>query len=327
MALRDNLQQMKQDWKKLRTSRSFRNVLLFFVFVCISALFWLMMALNDSIQDNIDVSVKIYNVPDSVTFIEEPPTNLHVTVRDKGTSLLRTGVLRKPTLQINFREYAYGGVFRYSASDLYSSLRSTFGSSAQITSVSIDSLRLNYTSNPGRKVALTVVSDVTAATGFMICGKPKCSRAWVMLYSNSEAADTISRVYTERIVKRGLSASEDVNVKLVSPGKGIRIIPSVVKVSIPVETLVKKKSTVPVKVVNVPANESLLIFPANVEVTYFVPLSRFNSDTGEIVVTADYNDMVQRRGSRMPIHVGHHAGDVVNVTLLTDSVEYTIVRQ
>lgn len=327
MKLSDKFNKWSNDWKKLRNTRNFRNILLFLVFVVIAALFWLIMALNDSVQDSMDVRLKIHNIPQGITFIQEPPKKIHVTVRDKGTSMLRNSVLHRPTLNINFDEYASNGVFRFSASDLYSALRSTFGSSAQITAVSIDSLRLNYTNGPGRRVPLIVVSDVTPATGYVIAGKLKCSRSSVVLYSDSEEADTITRVYTERIVKRNLSATEKVNVKVLSPGKGVRLEPAVVTVTIPIETLVKKKSTVPVKVINVPGNESLMIFPANVEVTYFVPMSRFNSDNGEIVVLADYNDMVKHRGNRMPIRVGHHGAEVRNVTLLTDSVEYTIVRQ
>ena len=78
--------------------------------------------------------------------------------------------------------------------------------------------------------------------------------------------------------------------------------------------------------INVPAKESLLIFPANVDVTYFVPMSKFNDATTQVTVVADYNDL-QGHKSRMPIHVDDHSSYAINVTLLTDSVEYTIVRE
>lgn len=309
----------------LESQRS-RNVLLYLGFVAVATIFWFFMALNDNIQSSFDVAIKLYNVPDSVTFITDAPASIHVNVRDKGTSLMRNGMLRHPKLHVDFREFASDGVLRFSPSDLYAAMRATFGPSAQISSMSIDSLRLLYTTNPGRRVPLTVVADVTAATGYVIAGRPRCSNASVLLYYNDPDADTITRVYTEKIRKRDLKASETVSVRI-RPIAGVKVEPATVKVTIPVETLVKKRSTIPVKVINVPANQSLLIFPANVEVTYFVPLSRFNDPTPDITIVADYTNLPTTPGRSMPISVTAYPPVCTNVTLLTDSVEYTIIRQ
>lgn len=325
MSLRDRLRTMRDNWSTLRRSSGFRSVALYFVFVIIAALFWVMMALNDNIQQNVDVNLRIYNVPDSATFINIPPAQLHVTVRDKGTSLLRTSLLRNPVMSINFKEYASGGVLRIPPSELFVLLRGSFGPSTQISSVSVDSLHLSYTTNPGRQVPVVVRADLDAADGYVISGNLRISNSRVTIFSNSQEADTISKVYTARFVRRNLSSTDKVNVQL-TPIPGVRMIPPKVTVTVPVETLVKKKAMVPVNVINVPANESLLIFPANVEVTFFVPMSSFNDDDNDIAVLADYNDIRGHR-SRMPIKVGHHGAGCVNVTLLTDSVEYTIVRQ
>lgn len=326
MAIRAKLGSIRTRWQKLRSSRGFRNVLLYLVFVAIAGSFWLIMSLNDNSQKTFAVQLRLYNVPDSITFIEDLPTRLHVTVCDRGTSLLRNGILRRPTLEINFREYADRGVFRYSAADLYSTLRHTFGASAQVTSVSIDSLHCTYTSLPGRRVPLRVLCDVTAAPGHVIASRPTCSVRQVTIYSNMEWADTITAVTTDRLVKRGMKDSGKFAVR-VHPVPGVKIVPAKVDVTVHVEPLVKKKSTVPVNVSNVPAGESLLIFPANVEVTYFVPMDRFNDKDVDITVEADYNDLATRRGRRLPIRVTRSGRNFVNATLLTDSVEYTIVRQ
>lgn len=322
----ERLEKMRRRWEKVRGSRAYHNVLIYLVFVIIAALFWLMLALNDNTQDSVDVSLKIYNVPDSVTFINDPPAQIHITLRDKGTSLLQTVVFHKPTIHLNFKEFSQQGIFRLPPSELYSMLRSTFGSSAQISSVSIDSLRLEYTTNPGLRVPLAIRANLSTADGFVIAGNLKCSVNSVLVYSNSAEADTITRVYTQMLSKRGLNSSGNYQVA-VQKIPGVKIVPSVVNVFVPVEALVKKKSTIPIKVRNEPAGESLLIFPANVDVTYFVPMSKFNDKNPDIDVYADYSDLQQYRGGHLPIHVGRLGKGLVNATLLTDSVEYTIVRQ
>lgn len=320
-----NFGTIKTRWEKLRSTRSFHNVLLYIGFVVISAAFWFILALNDNSQKTFEVQLRINNVPDSITFIEEPPQGMHVTIRDRGTSLLRYGILRRPVLDIEFQEHADHGVFRYSAADLYSSLRQTFGASAQVTSVSLDSLHNTYTSEPGRKVPLRVICNVTAAAGYMVTSTPTQTPREVTIYSSYAWADTITAVYTDPLVKRGLRTSEKISVRI-HPIPGIKIEPTHADVNIHVEPLVKKKSTIPITVANVPSDESLLLFPANVEVTYFVPMNRFNNEKVDIVVEADYNDLATKRGRRLPIRVRKSGKEFVNVTLLTDSVEYTIVR-
>ena len=64
---------LRDTWLKVRASGQFRNVLLFLVFVAVSALFWCILALNDSVTETFTVRVHLENVPDSVTFINQPP--------------------------------------------------------------------------------------------------------------------------------------------------------------------------------------------------------------------------------------------------------------
>lgn len=325
MTGKERIERLQKRWKIFKTSRGFHNILLYGVFVAIAALFWLVMALNDSIEESVDVGIRIYNVPDSVTFIDDPPAEMRISVSGKGTSLLQTCLLRRPTVNINFKDYADRGVFRLPASSMIGLLKSTFGTSVDISSYSIDSLRLQYTTSPGRRVPLVLNANVSAADGFVIAGKLRCSNPAVTIYCASPDNDTISRVYTEKFVKRGLNTSEQVEVKI-RPMPGFKVVPAKVTVTIPVETLVKKKSTIAVRVINVPSGESLLIFPANVDVTYFVPMSRFNEADTDINVVADYNDLASHRSGKLPVRIGSHGSGYVNVTLLTDSVEYTIVR-
>ena len=82
-------------WKQLKKTSSFHDAVLFLIFVAISALFWFILALNDSAQDNFNVKIQITNVPDTVTFISDIPEKVHVSVRDKGTNLWRSGIDRK----------------------------------------------------------------------------------------------------------------------------------------------------------------------------------------------------------------------------------------
>ena len=194
----------KEKWKTLKNTSGFKDAMLFLVFVCVSAIFWLILALNDSAQNHFNVRLQVINQPDSVTFISDVPDRIGVTVSDKGTSLWRNGYLKKPTVNIDFKEYASEGILRYSYSDIQSAMKEVFGPSAQITSLSIDSLQLYYTLNPGKKVPVLVRCNVYPASGSTLEGSVKASPGSVYIYGNKDVTDTIKYVSTEEVTLRDI---------------------------------------------------------------------------------------------------------------------------
>lgn len=317
----------KEQWRKLRASQGYRNFLLFLLFVAISALFWFFLAMNDSVQRTFDVQIKIENKPDSVTFITDPPSAIHVNVRAKGTTLFRSGVMRQPVVTLNFKEFAQDGVFRLPSTDFYASLRSLFGNSAQIASTSVDSLNLRYTLSPGKRVPVKLRVNAEASLGNVIAGPYLLSSKDVLIYSADTELDTINDVVTQHIVKRNLGETTKVSVQL-EPIRGVKIVPDRVTVTIPVEPLVKKQSGVEIEVINVPAGESLLLFPSKAEVSYFIPMSRFSDNLSGFRVVADYSDLnsANRHSHKIHIRVVEHPDVCVSVSLPVDSVEYTIMK-
>lgn len=317
---------IKNRWRTLKESSGFHNVVLFLEFVAVSALFWLILALNDSVQSNFNVRIQLSNVPDSVTFISDIPTKMHVSVRDKGTTLWRNGFLKHPTISINFKEYGDKGVLKFSRNDLLASLKSVFGTTSQITAISLDSLHLVYTLNKGRRVPVIVDANILPASGSIQEGNIQPVPSNVLVYAEQEVLDTIYMVETELIDLRDLSESKEVEVNI-RKIKDARILPSQIKVKIPIEPLVKKEAMISVSSVNVPGGESLLLFPSKVPVEYYVAMSRLgDNDDPEIELQVDYDDISRTASGKLHVDVVRFPDRLLNLTLKSDSVEYTIVK-
>lgn len=321
-----NFDTARQKWIEFKSSTTFHDAVLFLIFVVVSALFWLILALNDSAQEGFNVKVQITNVPDTVTFISDIPEKIHVNVRDKGSNLWRSGFLRHPAMAVDFKEYASKGVLRFSSADIMASLKATFGGTAQITSVSIDSLRLEYTLNKGKRVPVIVVSTIYPASGSTIEGDLRTFPSSVYVYGDNSVLDTIHRVYTLPVELKDISETTEMEVSL-RKIRDARIVPSVVKLVVPIEPLVRKEAMVTVTAVNVPANESLLIFPSKVPVDYYVAMSRLNDDDdASIELEVDYDDISQSKSTKLPVRVVRYPERLQKFSLKTDSVEYTVVR-
>ncbi|MDE7345697.1 MAG: YbbR-like domain-containing protein [Muribaculaceae bacterium] len=289
-------------------------------------MFWLILTLNDSVQDSCLVSVRIINKPDSITFISEVPKTIHVEVKDKGSSLMRSMWMKKPTINLNFRELAEKGQLICSKSDMMSSLKETFGTSATIISSSIDSLRLVYTDRPGKAIPVVVAVKAHARAGYLVYGQPVSEPTRVTAYGPREIIDTLTRVMTKSYLEADLSESISFKAELKSI-PGVRIIPGSVHVKVNVEPLVAKEDIVTVMAENVPHDENLLLFPSNVRVSYYVPMSEFSEDKKAVRVVVDYNDVATHMGERIPLRIEPVKGVyAVNPRLHSDSVEYTLVR-
>lgn len=316
----------KERWRNLRTTAGFKNSMLFLVFVGVASAFWFIMALNDSAEDHFNVNLRIVNQPDSVTFISDVPERFHVTVSDKGTNLWRNGYMKHPTVNIDFKEYSSDGVLKYSYNDLISTLREAFGASAVITSVSLDSLQLFYTSNPGKKVPILVNCQVFPASGSTLEGSVKAKPGSVYVYGSKEALDTLHYVSTEPVTLRNLSETTDIEVKI-QRLKNMRAMPSKVMLTVPIEPLVMKQAMVTVNAVNVPKGEELLLFPSKVPVEYYVAMSRLNDDEdNNIDLIVDFNAIATSHNGKLQVKADKFPDRLKNLRLKTDSIEYAVVK-
>lgn len=317
---------IKDKWQTLRNTTGFRNAMLFLVFVGVATVFWFILALNDSAQDHFNVNIRIVNQPDSVTFISDVPERIHVSVSDKGTNLWRNGYLKHPFINIDFKEYSNDGVLRFSYNDLITSLRESFGGSASITSVSLDSLQLFYTTNPGKRVPIVVNCQVYPASGTTLEGSVKASPGSVYVYGSKAVLDTIHYVFTEPVTLRNINETTTLEVKI-QKIKDARCLPSKVNLTVPIEPLVRKEAMITVDAVNVPKGEELLLFPSKVPVEYYVAMSRLNDDEdSNIHLIVNYDDIRYSKDGKLKIEKKNYPDRLKNLTLRTDSIEYAIVK-
>ena len=317
----------KEKWIRLKKSAGFHNILLFVLFVVIASLFWIIMAMNDSAQVTLDVNMRIIGKPDSLTFINAPPQPIPVTVSDKGTSLLRAALARHPVIQFNFKEYAENGVFRLKASDIYAQIRARFGTQAQISNISVDSVSLAYTALPPKTVPIEIVSHLSATPGYVVDKHLTPSKKFVLVYStNNTLLDTLMRVRTKPIT--GANLAHTTNYKIgFEPIKGARIVPSSITVSVNVEPLVTKEVKVEVKAINVPEGENISLFPSMVSVSAFVPMSRFNEPLTDLEVAVNYSDIDQANGyKRLPVKILDAPRYAIDPKPNPASVEYILVK-
>lgn len=271
--------------------------------------------------------VEICNVPDSVTFITDPPTTIHVTVRDRGTRLASRWFTGSPVLRLDFKSFGNDGTFRLRAADLRTQLQSMFGTSAQLLIVSPDSISTGYTTSAGKEVPVVIVADITPQSGKTVGGAITATPAKVRVYSTSAAMlDTLTCVYTYPIARRDVSVPFTIDATIM-PIKGCRVEPSTVKIKVPVEPLENRSLIVPVTTIHVPVSETLEVYPNTVKIDFLVPMSFPEISKDEFSVVVDYADIERTPGRNLPLNVNSFPSRVENATIEIDSVEYMVIRR
>ena len=118
--------------------------------------------MNPALKHNL-VKMTIPDKPDSITLIDELPSNILITVKDKGSNLIKHQWSSGSNLKLKFNDHiANVDKFYLSKSEIETKMRSRFGSNAQIISLSPDSIRSTYTAKPGKKVKIEINGKTSA---------------------------------------------------------------------------------------------------------------------------------------------------------------------
>lgn len=318
--------------RKIRTlrgridSKLSKSVLLYLAFLFISFVFWLVLTLNNSLQLELAIPLKLKSVSDSTTIISDLPHAVKISLKDRGVAMLKYQLGNLPTLQIDINEYGDGqGLVRVPQADLLGELRNLFGAGSTITAVNPDSLRVLYTNLPPKRVPLVLDLDVQPSLQSVINGAVLCSADSVLVYADKNTLSGLTEAYTYHVEERDLTDTL-VREVAVAPIKGAKIVPKSVRLTIPVEPLIYKRQQVPVEIIDQPVNVNVLTFPAMVEATFLVPQSMYRKKMG-IKAAVYYNDVLESATSHVAVRVAEVPAVCKSVGLSVDSVEYIIEKR
>ena len=313
---------LKEILAALRSPRG-KNLLVFAVFLCISALLWLVLTINQEEQFDLRMPVKITHVPDSVTLVNPGPEAVNVSLSTKGTELLRYSLGAMPTMKIDFRAYRSPDGIHLSSADLKALARSATGGAA-VSLVYPDSITISYTTHPGYRVPVKADYKVTPGPKSAIVGRPSLAvdSALVFMPGGKSLPYNFDAVTTEPVKIDNLDETTTRRVKLVGP-KGSRVIPDSTEITFYAEPLIIKSRKVVIEPVNVPRDIKLITFPAQIEVFYMVPMSTYTASDPHFRVLADYR-RIRSSSKMMKLRLVDVPADLQNVHLSSDSAEYII---
>lgn len=319
--MNEKARELREKFKAALHSSRGRDVLLYLLFVAVAFVFWVFLSLDTEVQRDFEVPIEVQDLPDSVTVIGQIPSEIAVSVKGKDSQLLRYMWGKVSPLKFKWSENVADNSFVITHARFDARLRDYFSSGVQIVSFRPDSIRASFTTHPGVRVKLIVQADVHPNLQYIISGPIKANVDSVTLYSATDMPHSLKFVSTEPIVKSELKDTMRYEVR-VKPIAGVRIVPDVVTVTVPVEPLISRRRTIKLDVVNLPSDKGLITFPSKVDISYLVPMSAYNDDY-PVKAFVDYNDIKSSR-KKMPVTLSVIPEIYHNLSFTPDSVEYII---
>ena len=317
-----------QNIKGFMFSNMNKQVFIFLFFLLLSAVFWLILTLNETYEKELKVPVHIVNVPKNVVLTSSADDTLRITVRDKGWVILAYMYgEQRPKININFKAYARGnGGGIISASDLKRISDQLKESTTRIVSIKPEKLEFFYNNGERKRVPIRWAGRVIPEQLYFI-SYVTYSPDSVDIYASAEKLDSIQVINTEPLNHVGFRDTLSVNCRLVHPSD-VKVVPERITVNFHTDVLTEEGINVPVRCINLPAGKVLRTFPAKVRVNFVAGVGQIKSLRAEdFDVVADYLEIEQKPSEKCNIYLRNVPEGINRATLSARQVDYLIEEE
>lgn len=306
-----------------------KEFLIFLFFLLLSGAFWLMMALNETYEEELKVPVRLVGMPRNAVMTDEPADTVKVTVRDKGFTLVtyKYGHWFRP-LTFKFATYAnedqgHGAI---PAADIIKQVQSQLYGSSKLLSVKPEKLDFYFTYGASKKVPIRFRGKISTSKSYYLA-HTEFSPMMVTAYANKKVLDELKYVEIEPFNYRNLQDTIRRNVRLLKI-RGVKLVPSTVRLSVYPDVLTEESIEVPVSAVNMPAGMVLRTFPSRVTVRFTIGASQFRMIRPEqFNVVVDYQTLAENPSDKCTLQLRSVPSSVSKAKLELDKVDYLLEQQ
>ena len=306
-----------------------KEFLIFLFFLLLSGAFWLMMALNETYEEELKVPVRLVGMPRNAVMTDEPADTVKVTVRDKGFTLVtyKYGHWFRP-LTFKFATYAnedqgHGAI---PAADIIKQVQSQLYGSSKLLSVKPEKLDFYFTYGASKKVPIRFRGKISTSKSYYLA-HTEFSPMMVTAYANKKVLDELKYVEIEPFNYRNLQDTIRRNVRL-QKIRGVKLVPSTVRLSVYPDVLTEESIEVPVSAVNMPVGMVLRTFPSRVTVRFTIGASQFRMIRPEqFNVVVDYQTLAENPSDKCTLQLRSVPSSVSKAKLELDKVDYLLEQQ
>lgn len=302
-----------------------KEFLIFLFFLALSGAFWLMMTLNETMEREFKIPMRLSGVPRNAVITGELPDTVRVTVRDKGFTLVTYDF--RP-LVFRFSNYADEdeGKGVIPLTDVQKQVLSQMYGSSKLLQVKPGAFDFYFTYGTSKKVPVVFRGKITTNKSYYLA-HTEFYPSMVTVYANKQQLDKLQTVEIEPFNYRNLQDTIRQAVKI-RKIRGVKIVPPTVRLSVYPDVLTEEAIEVPITAINMPPGMVLRTFPSKVTVRFTIGASLFRTIKPNLFkVVVDYEELAANPSDKCTLQLRSVPRSVSKASLEIDRVDYLLEQQ
>ena len=302
-----------------------KEFLIFLFFLALSGAFWLLMTLNETMEREFKIPVRLSGVPRNAVITGELPDTVRVTVRDKGFTLVTYDF--RP-LVFRFSNYADEdeGKGVIPLTDVQKQVLSQMYGSSKLLQVKPGAFDFYFTYGTSKKVPVVFRGKITTNKSYYLA-HTEFYPSMVTVYANKQQLDKLQTVEIEPFNYRNLQDTIRQAVKI-RKIRGVKIVPPTVRLSVYPDVLTEEAIEVPITAINMPPGMVLRTFPSKVTVRFTIGASLFRTIKPNLFkVVVDYEELAANPSDKCTLQLRSVPRSVSKASLEIDRVDYLLEQQ
>ena len=302
-----------------------KEFLIFLFFLALSGAFWLLMTLNETMEREFKIPMRLSGVPRNAVITGELPDTVRVTVRDKGFTLVTYDF--RP-LVFRFSNYADEdeGKGVIPLTDVQKQVLSQMYGSSKLLQVKPGAFDFYFTYGTSKKVPVVFRGKITTSKSYYLA-HTEFYPSMVTVYANKQQLDKLQTVEIEPFNYRNLQDTIRQAVKI-RKIRGVKIVPSTVRLSVYPDVLTEEAIEVPITAINMPPGMVLRTFPSKVTVRFTIGDSLFRTIKPNLFkVVVDYEELAANPSDKCTLQLRSVPRSVSKASLEIDRVDYLLEQQ
>ena len=302
-----------------------KEFLIFLFFLALSGAFWLLMTLNETMEREFKIPMRLSGVPRNAVITGELPDTVRVTVRDKGFTLVTYDF--RP-LVFRFSNYADEdeGKGMIPLADVQKQVLSQMYGSSKLLQVKPGAFDFYFTYGTSKKVPVVFRGKITTNKSYYLA-HTEFYPSMVTVYANKQQLDKLQSVEIEPFNYRNLQDTIRQAVKI-RKIRGVKIVPPTVRLSVYPDVLTEETIDVPITAINMPPGMVLRTFPSKVTVRFTIGASLFRTIKPSLFkVVVDYEELAANPSDKCTLQLRSVPRSVSKASLEIDRVDYLLEQQ
>ena len=302
-----------------------KEFLIFLFFLALSGVFWLMMTLNETMEREFKIPVRLTGVPRNAVMTGELVDTVRVTIKDKGFTLV-TYDFRPLTFRFSSYADEDTGEGVVPVADVQKHVLSQMYGSSKLLQLKPGKFDFYFTYGSSKNVPVLFRGKITTHKSYYLA-HTEFNPSMVTVYANKQQLDQLQAVEIEPFNYRNLQDTIRQMVKI-KKIRGIKIVPPMVRISVYPDVLTEESVEVPVTAINMPPGMVLRTFPSKVTVRFTIGASLFRTIKPSLFkVVVDYEELAANPSDKCTLQLRSVPRSVSKASLEMDRVDYLLEQQ